>query len=286
VAAWLVNALVRHRPREIEQLLAVGRALRDAQGALDAASLRDLGRQRQAVLAAVTRQARSLADEQGRPVTEAVLAEVTETLRAALADPAAAAAVRSGRLTAGLHYAGFGDDAGFDGDGDGAGAGGGAVRGGDGGPGRAVVPRTGPALAPGQRAPSARTSGDAGDGRSRAALREATLAVSAAEDAARRAEGAALAAEQHRDTLLRRAGTARERLESAHARVAELESLLSSARAATSTAAAAWAPLHAEAEAAAARADGARGLAGSAQAMLAAARAHLAGVRATPDEGP
>jgi chromosome segregation ATPase len=116
-----------------------------------------------------------------------------------------------------------------------------------------------------------------------AALREATMAVTAAQDAAQYAEGAALAAEQHRDTLLRRARIAQDRLEGAHAQVAELESRLTAARAAASTAAAAWAPLHAEADAASARADAARGLAGSARAMLASARAHLADVGEADD---
>jgi hypothetical protein len=270
VAAWLVNALVRHRDGEIAQLLDVGRALRDAQDTLDAGQLRELNRQRQAVLVAICRQARELASDLGRPVTEQVLSEVEETLRAALADPAAANAVRSGRLTAALKYAGFGDrDAAavatvVEG-----------VRTGDGAPVTLrAVPRRGSLVSP--RDPAARDDEPSGPQTAahRASVREATLTLRAAEDAAQRTEGAALAAEQHRDSLLSRACVARERLEAAHAQVAELESLLASARTATSTAAAAWAPLHAEAAAASTRADTARGLAESARAMLRAARAH------------
>src|SRR5450755_3925759 len=89
-AAWLVNALVRHRREQVEQFLQLGDALREAQESLDADQLRQLNRQRQAVLAAIGREARTLARELGRPVSESVADEVEETLRAALADPAAA----------------------------------------------------------------------------------------------------------------------------------------------------------------------------------------------------
>jgi len=278
VAAWLVNALVRHRAEEVDQLLLVGRSLREAHDTLDPDQLRELDRQRQAVLSAMCRQARDLAGELGRPVSDPVLAEVEETLRAALADPGAASAVRSGRLTAALKYAGLGDR-------DVApapGAGRGRTQ---------VAVPAGWALRRTATATATTTTGAAGpDGDAassppgpdaaarRVALREATLAVTAAGDASQTAEGAALAAEQHRDTLLRRARIAQERLAAAHAQVAELESRLTNARAAASTAAAAWAPLHAEADAATARADAARGLAHSARAMLASARAHLADV--------
>ncbi len=109
VSAWLVNALVRHRRSELERLLRLGEALREAQQSLDADQLRELNRQRQTVLAAIGREARGLAAELGRPVSEHVADEVEETLRAALSDPAAANAVRSGRLTSALRYAGFGE---------------------------------------------------------------------------------------------------------------------------------------------------------------------------------
>jgi hypothetical protein len=272
VAAWLVNALVRHRQQEVEQLLQVGRALRAAQEDLDADQLRDLNRQRHAVLATIRREAAALAGELGRPVGEQVLSEVEGTLRAAVADPSAASAVRCGRLTTSLTYAGFGPWDGSD-----LGAALPAPVGSTPAPSAARRP---PVVSP--RIPVRHTEPRQLDGHEAAAhgaaVREATRAVKAAEDAAQRAEGAALAVEQHRDVLLRRAGTAQERLEAAHAQVAELESLVASARAATSTAAAAWAPLHAEADAATIRADAARGLADSARVMLGSARAHLAHV--------
>lgn len=247
VAAWLVNTLVRHRRGEVEQLLTLGEALREAQGSMDTEQLRELNRQRQAVLSAIGREARRLARELGRPVSDQVADEVEGTLRAALADPTAASAVRSGRLTSSLSYAGFGET-----DVSGAVA-------------LPVTRAAGPA--PGGPAPARQDT-----------AREATNALRAAQEAAQHAQGAALVAEQHRDAVLRRARTARDRLDAAHARVAELESQLASARAAASTAAAAWAPLHAEADAAGARADVARGLADQARAMLESARAHLADV--------
>src|SRR5919199_3728672 len=55
LAAWLVNALVRHRADEVEQLLALGEALRSAQQGLEGEQLRTLGRQRQQLIAAVGR---------------------------------------------------------------------------------------------------------------------------------------------------------------------------------------------------------------------------------------
>ena len=111
LAAWLVNALVRHRHDEVEQLLALGEALRSAQQGLAGDQVRALGRQRQQVLAVIGRQARALARELGHPVSEDVGLEVEQTLGAAMADPAIAEAVRSGRLTSPTSYAGLGLDA-------------------------------------------------------------------------------------------------------------------------------------------------------------------------------
>jgi hypothetical protein len=284
-AAWLVNALVRHRRDEVEQFLRLGEALRDAQDSLDAEQLRDLNRQRQTLLAAIGREARALARELGRPVSEQVADEVEETLRAGLADPAAANAVRSGRLTASLRYAGFGETDVSD---------------------LVALPTLRDALADVSAAPNlpAPTSPNPSPNPSpdlpawapdadelavrevaarqaaarQAAAREAVIAVRAAEEAVRRAQGTALVAEQHRDSLLRRARSARDRLDIMQSRVAELESLLAAARESASAAAAGWAPLHAEADAATARAEAARGLAESARATLAAARAHLSDV--------
>lgn len=110
LAAWLVNALVRHRKDEVEQLLVLGDALRSAQLGLVGDEVRALSRQRQQLIAAVGRQARALARELGHPVSEDVGQEVEQTLGAAMADPAIAEAVRSGRLISPTSYAGLGTE--------------------------------------------------------------------------------------------------------------------------------------------------------------------------------
>lgn len=107
-SAWLVNALVRDRAEQVEDLLSLGDALREAQESLAGDALRQLSRQRRQVVSAVGREARRLALARGIRVSEPVQREVEETLDAALADPGAADAVRSGRLTAALSYSGLG----------------------------------------------------------------------------------------------------------------------------------------------------------------------------------
>jgi len=106
LAAWVVNLLVRREPEQVEQVLAVGAALREAQANLDGDELRALTRQRRQVTAAITTQARGLAGQVGVKVTEAVAEQVEATLTAAMVDEGAAAAVRSGLLVAALSATG------------------------------------------------------------------------------------------------------------------------------------------------------------------------------------
>lgn len=98
VAAWAVNMLARHRPEVLAGLGALGARMRTAQDALDASALRELGRERRGMLADAVDTARSVAREQGRPISEAMAADVEETLRALTADEGAARAVETGRL--------------------------------------------------------------------------------------------------------------------------------------------------------------------------------------------
>lgn len=107
-SAWLANQLVRHRGEELDQLLDLGSALREAQNALAGDDLRRLSAQRRSVVSALARDARELADELGYPVNEAVVREVESTLDAALADHEVADQLRKGRLTAALQHSGFG----------------------------------------------------------------------------------------------------------------------------------------------------------------------------------
>jgi hypothetical protein len=102
VAAWVVNLLVRHESEQVEQVLGVGEALREAAQGMDAAQLRELTRQRRQLTAAVTGRARAVARERGVRVTDAVADQVEATLTAAMLDAGAAAAVRSGLLVAPL----------------------------------------------------------------------------------------------------------------------------------------------------------------------------------------
>ena len=107
-AAWVCNLLVRARPDEVDGLLELGGLLREAQEGLAGDQLRQLDVQRRQLVAALTRQARALAFEQGHRVTEAVATQVEETLRAAMTDPDAGEALRSGRLTSAMSYSGLG----------------------------------------------------------------------------------------------------------------------------------------------------------------------------------
>lgn len=109
VAAWVVNLLVRREPEQVDQVLTVGAALREAQANLDGDELRALTRQRRQLTSAVTATARGHAVERGQKITQSVADEVESTLTAAMVDETAAAAVRSGLLLRSLTATGLGD---------------------------------------------------------------------------------------------------------------------------------------------------------------------------------
>jgi hypothetical protein len=106
--AWLVNLLVRERSADIDQLLTLGTSLRDAQAQLDADELRRLSQQRHQLVSTLVKEAVAIGRDLGQVPGDAAQREAEATLEAALADPAAAAALASGRLTVALHYSGFG----------------------------------------------------------------------------------------------------------------------------------------------------------------------------------
>jgi hypothetical protein len=106
LAAWVVNLLVRHENEQVEQVLTVGAALRQAQASMSGDDLRALTKQRRQLTAAVTTRARALAREHGQKVTEAVADQVEATLTAAMVDEDCAAAVRSGLLVGALSATG------------------------------------------------------------------------------------------------------------------------------------------------------------------------------------
>ncbi|MDN3481805.1 hypothetical protein QMA10_07695 [Arthrobacter sp. APC 3897] len=105
--AWLVNMLALHRPELISEVLELGAVLREAQDDMDQQQLRRLSGERQRLLRSAARDARSLAEELGRPVSAAVGAEVEQTLWAAMTDADAAAAAASGQLVHGLEANGW-----------------------------------------------------------------------------------------------------------------------------------------------------------------------------------
>jgi hypothetical protein len=105
-AAWVANLLVRAHRTEIEGLVELGNLLREAQQNLAGAELKALDTQRRQLIAALTQQARSLAYEDGHPVSTQVATQVEETLRTAMSDPAAGEALLSGRLTSPMSYSG------------------------------------------------------------------------------------------------------------------------------------------------------------------------------------
>lgn len=111
LAAWVVNLLVRRESEQVEQVLTLGAALREAQESMAGDELRALTRQRRQLTAAVTTTARAVARETGVKVTESVAEQVEATLTAAMVDADCAAAVRSGLLVGALAATGF-DDAG------------------------------------------------------------------------------------------------------------------------------------------------------------------------------
>lgn len=108
-SAWLVNQLSRAAADELGQLFNLGEALQEAQRTLAGDQLRDLSARRRQTLGDLVAVAASLAERAGQPPSQAVLAEVRATLEAALADAQAREAVRSGRLTKALAYAGLGE---------------------------------------------------------------------------------------------------------------------------------------------------------------------------------
>ncbi|MDQ1698584.1 MAG: hypothetical protein QOG34_447 [Frankiaceae bacterium] len=97
VPAHVVNRLVRERPVDVDELLALGEQLRAAMAG-GGGDVRQLTEHRRALVGSLV--------PAGLPA--AVQSEVTATLEAATADPELAAAVRAGHLVKPLRYTGFG----------------------------------------------------------------------------------------------------------------------------------------------------------------------------------
>ncbi len=220
LAAWAVNLLVRESGEQVSELVELGDLLRRAQDDLDPEQLRALDKQRRQVVRALAREAARHARRAGHPVSDAVVVQVEETLKAAVADPAAAEVVLAGRLTGALTYNGIGAPS--------------ETRTTTGRP-----PRRPAAPAPAEPPPppvdldaaraakadrAARREAEERLREARTVLRTARAAV---DDAAAEAEQATAAAKE----AARAAGGARTERDGARARVAELEAALEQARA-------------------------------------------------------
>jgi hypothetical protein len=105
-AAWVVNRLARADPNAPHKLAELAAALRAAQEARHGPRLRELSAARGALVDALTAQALTAADVADPPPS--LRLEVSETLTAALADPAVAAAFAAGTLTRAVQWSGFG----------------------------------------------------------------------------------------------------------------------------------------------------------------------------------
>ncbi|HEY5848350.1 MAG TPA: hypothetical protein VIT42_16320, partial [Microlunatus sp.] len=107
-SAWLVNLLARDAGADLDGMVEIGAALREAQENRDGAELRRLSSERHRAIEALTRRAAELGAAAEYAATEAVRQEVSSTLQAALADPDHADAVRRGTLSQAASYGGFG----------------------------------------------------------------------------------------------------------------------------------------------------------------------------------
>jgi hypothetical protein len=106
--AWLANLLVRRSHGHVLGLLEVGAAMRQAHADLAGGELRRLAERRHELIAGLQAEAESLAAEAAHPANETSLTELEATLEAASADPGAAEALGTGRLTGALRYSGLG----------------------------------------------------------------------------------------------------------------------------------------------------------------------------------
>jgi hypothetical protein len=109
-SAWLVNLVARAEPERVAELRELGTALQQAQQQMAGDELRELSRQRRTLIDSLARRAAELGAEQGYDPPDSAVQEVSQTLQAALGDPAVADVVQAGRLHQAVTYGGFGPD--------------------------------------------------------------------------------------------------------------------------------------------------------------------------------
>jgi hypothetical protein len=113
VAAWAVNQLVRTQRTALDELLAAGDGLVQAQadvvaGAGDGRSLRAAAERERTAVEALLAAARGLLTSDGDDLSPAIIDRVADTLHAAALDEAAREQVREGRLERELRHVGLG----------------------------------------------------------------------------------------------------------------------------------------------------------------------------------
>jgi hypothetical protein len=111
-AAWIVDLLAADG--SLDEAVALGPTLRDAQAGADPTEIRRLRKERTRLVVALARTGAERAEAAGHRATDTVLEQVRGTVEAAMSDPRAGAAVRSGLLVRPLMSAGF-DDVDLDG---------------------------------------------------------------------------------------------------------------------------------------------------------------------------
>lgn len=108
LSAWAVNRFARERPDGLEDLLGLGEQLREAQQERDSDRVKSLTGNAQALVRRTVQAVADVAADGGAPLSEALVGQVENTLRAAMADEDAAGVVRAGVLAKPLAPAGFG----------------------------------------------------------------------------------------------------------------------------------------------------------------------------------
>jgi hypothetical protein len=111
VAVWTVNQLARRHREEVEELIAAGKRLRDAQAkalrGTGADAVREATAAERTSLRGLTRLGEQLLETEGRATSAATLERVAANLRAAAVDPDAAALLAAGRLPDDVESSGF-----------------------------------------------------------------------------------------------------------------------------------------------------------------------------------
>lgn len=107
-SAWAVNQWVRADPDGCGLIAELAADLTAAQRRSDVGAIRSLSTRRKEVVAASARGVVDTADGLGVTLSENMIREVVQTLRAAIADRDTLDLLRRGRLTSSVEYSGFG----------------------------------------------------------------------------------------------------------------------------------------------------------------------------------